>query len=113
MDPQLLKDLISITDGVNVTADDFARFKAHRENGVAYPKPFLQKVSRGEPALALAVLTQDGKQLPVEWLKTWWAEERIPDDFKVNHTAGLTGFRPASAAMSAKVQEYVEKFRAE
>ncbi|KAF9260992.1 Cloroperoxidase [Marasmius fiardii PR-910] len=83
-----------------VSAADVGRMRARREREIA-PKKMDGKhaeIARGEMAIILgvwersAMIKEDGKVkkgIPLPYLLTWLAEERLPEGWKPDHVQGL------------------------
>ena len=91
---------------------DIARAKMKREEGVTYKNAVQRVSSRGEPALAQRVLQDKDGNTPVEWFKTFYGEERLPD-FSLHHTIGLIETVKRALAMDAKVTEMEGKAKSD
>ena len=102
--------MVADTDGVAATEDDFIKMKIRREreNRVKYISGFQQTVSRGEIALAMTVMVDHATgRMPVEWLRNWFGEERLPADFKSppSQSVGLFEIHRKTQAISKKIDD--------
>jgi len=94
-DPVLIKQFLEeVKDGQYVTVEDVARARVWRESQCPALNKFQAEIARGEMAIALGLFSQPEtdthKQgIPVDMLRTWFSEERLPDGWKPNHTQGL------------------------
>ena len=98
------------TDGVAATEDDFIKMKIRREreNHVEYIGGLQQTVSRGEIALAMTVMVNRATgRMPVEWLRNWFGEERLPADFKFPppQSVGLLEIHRKTQVISKKIDD--------
>jgi Peroxidase, family 2 len=100
--PKLIQDLLDETNGVAATDIDIARAKIKRENGVTYVDSKQRIVSRGEPVLAQCAIHDKDGNFPVEWIKMFFGEERLPD-FPRDHTTGVIELARRALAMDAKI----------
>lgn len=87
---------------------DIARHKVKREHEVTYLSAKQRIVSRGEPVLAQCVIHDKDGNIPVEWFKTFFGEERLPD-FSLDHTVGVIEVTKRVLAMNAKITEMERK----
>lgn len=72
--------------------EDVARARVRREAECGPIDALHQEVARGEMAIILGVWevkTKDKVGIPVDYLKRWIGEERLPDGWKPDHTQGL------------------------
>lgn len=87
---------------------DIARAKMKRESGVTYLNAKQRIVSRAEPVLAQLVIHDKDGNIPVEWIKTFFGEEKLPD-FSLDHTIGLIETVKRALAVDAKITEMGKK----
>jgi len=102
--------MVADTDGVAATEDDFIKMKIRREreNHVKYTSGLQQTVSRGEIALAMAIMVDRATgRMPVEWIRNWFGEERLPADFKSPppQSVGLLEAHRKGQAISKKIDD--------
>ncbi|KAI9453182.1 Cloroperoxidase [Russula earlei] len=79
-------------DGRLMTVEDVARARVWRESQCPGLNAFQAEIARGEMAIALGIFGQrnsDKEGIPVDFLRTWLSEERLPDGWKPTHTQGL------------------------
>jgi Peroxidase, family 2 len=92
-DSTLLKQFLdNAKDGHLMTVEDIARARVSREFQSRVLDSVHAEIARGEMAVALGVFhqTNSGKQgIPVDVLRVWMSEERLPDGWKPTHTQGL------------------------
>jgi hypothetical protein len=72
--------------------EDVARARIRREAECKPIDGMHAEIARGEMAIILGVWevkTKDKVGIPVDYLKRWIAEERLPDGWKPDHTQGL------------------------
>ncbi|KAF8548693.1 Cloroperoxidase [Imleria badia] len=76
-----------------MTLEDVANIRVKREAALQKPLRWWQaEIARGEMAVAIGVLGgKDGAKngLDLEVLRLWVTQERLPDDWKPDHTQGL------------------------
>ena len=99
---------------LRLSAVDTARARVRRERESPRKLSAVQaEVARGEMAIALGVFggkngSKDG--IPVEWLKEWIRDERLPQGWKYTHTQGMCQSVRASTdirnAMKAITESY-------
>ena len=85
VDPNLVEAMVADTDGVAATEDDFIKMKIRRErqNNVKYISGTQETISRAEIVLAMSTMVDHATgRMPVEWIRAWFGEERLPADFK-------------------------------
>ena len=93
--PALIKQFLEeVKDGQFVTVEDIARARVWRESQCPVLNKFQAEVARGEMAIALGLFSQPESDthkqgIPIEMLRTWFSEERLPDGWKPTHTHGL------------------------
>ena len=95
-----------------VTDMDIARAKMKREDGVTYKSAVQRVASRGEPVLAQCVIHDKDGNIPIEWFKTFYGEERLPA-FSLHHTIGLIEIVKQALAMDAKITEMERKAKSD
>ncbi|THH17364.1 heme-thiolate peroxidase [Bondarzewia mesenterica] len=115
-DAGMLETLIDDShDGMYMTAEDVARARVRREK--AYGKDMLDsfhaEIARGEMAIVLGLFDEGetgGKEshVPLETLRGWMYNERIPEGWTPNHTTGLW----ETIELSGEIQKLMEKLRA-
>jgi len=110
VNPKLVEAMVADTDGVAATEDDFIKMKIRREreNNVKYVSGVQQNISRAEIALAMGVMVdRTTGRMPVEWLRTWFGEERLPADFKSPppQSVGLLDIHRKGQAISKKIDD--------
>jgi len=82
-------------DGRFMTIEDVARARVWREAQCPVLNHLHAEIARGEMAIAIGLFGQqdsdDGNKqgIPVDMLRVWLGEERLPDGWKPNHTQGL------------------------
>jgi hypothetical protein len=72
--------------------EDVARARIRREAECKPVDSMHSEIARGEMAIILGVWevkTEDKVGIPVDYLKRWIGEERLPDGWKPDHTQGL------------------------
>lgn len=78
--------------GYALNAEDVARCRVRREKESPPLDSVHAEIARGEMAIALGVFgglngAEDG--IPLEWLKEWIRDERMPQGWKPTHSQGL------------------------
>jgi len=92
--------------------EDAARIRIRREKECRPLSRIQQRVGRGELSLVLGVFgttVGDKTGVPVELLRTWIQDEKLPANWKPNHVEGFLDM----AKRGNKILGYVTKFRAE
>ncbi|KAI0260720.1 Cloroperoxidase [Gloeopeniophorella convolvens] len=118
-DPKMVKDLLnSARDGHVMTIEDIARERVAREHAETLRQcPALDsmhaEIARGEMAIAVGLFRQidsDGEEgIPVDLLRTWFLEERLPEDWKPSHVQGLL----ETINASTKIRDLMTQFKSE
>ena len=107
VNPQLVQAMVADTDGVAATEDDFIKMKIRRErqNNVKYISGVQENISRAEIVLTMSAMVDHATgRVPVEWIRTWFGEERLPADFKPPPQAiGLLETHRKAQAISKKI----------
>ncbi|KAF8266211.1 Chloroperoxidase [Lactarius quietus] len=86
------KLLLQAEDGRVLTAEDIARSRVERESQCPVLNGLHSEIARGEMAIALGLFGQgngDHQGVPVDMLREWLTEERLPEGWKPTHTQGL------------------------
>ncbi|KAL6298799.1 Chloroperoxidase, partial [Sparassis latifolia] len=107
--------LAHAADGALMTPADVARARVAREASYARPMDALHaEIARGEMAIAaLRTRTKDAEPaplpqplpgVPVEMLRTWMHEERLPDGWAPYHQLSLTRVVQTSRAIRAAMR---------
>jgi hypothetical protein len=84
--------LLRSTDGRVLTTDEVAKARVERESQCPVLNCVQAEIARGEMAIALDIFGQentDGQSAPLDLLREWLVEERLPDGWKPTHTQGL------------------------
>ncbi|KAH8996693.1 Cloroperoxidase [Lactarius akahatsu] len=85
--------LAQAEDGRVLTAEDVARARVERESQCPVLNSLHAEVARGEMAIALGLFGQENADhqegVPLDMLRQWLAEERLPEGWKPTHTQGL------------------------
>lgn len=89
----LVKQLLhQAKDGHILTAEDVARARVDRESVCPVLNLLHAEFARGEMAMVLGIFGQgsgDHRGVPLDFLREWLTEERLPDGWKPTHTQGL------------------------
>lgn len=94
--PELIKQFMEeVKDGQFVTVEDVARARVWRESQCPALNKVQAEIARGEMAIALGLFSQPASDshrqgIPVELLRTWFSDERLPDGWKPSHIQGLS-----------------------
>jgi hypothetical protein len=120
-DAQTVVQVESEVDGVKTTRTETllspadvgrARVRRERESPIgALPA----EIARGEMAIILGVWEKrvgDKAGAPVEWIRRWLGEERLPDGWRPTQTFGLAGTRERNKMIKASA-EAIRKAEAE
>jgi len=102
--------MVADTDGVAATEDDFIKMKIRREREthVKYISGTLQNISRGEIVIAMSTMVDHATgRMPVEWIRVWFGEERLPDGWKrpPPQSVGLLEAHKKLQAVNKKVDD--------
>ncbi|KAI9441393.1 Cloroperoxidase [Lactarius indigo] len=85
--------LAQAEDGRVLTAEDVARARVERESQCPVLNNLHAEIARGEMAIALGLFGQENADhqqgVPLDMLRQWLAEERLPEGWKPTHTQGL------------------------
>jgi hypothetical protein len=84
--------LAQAKDGHFMTIEDVAKARVWRESQCPVLNHLHAEIARGEMAIALGLFSQldsDKQGIPVDMLRVWLSEERLPSDWKPTHTQGL------------------------
>ncbi|KAI0002549.1 Chloroperoxidase [Russula compacta] len=111
--PTLIQQFIEQSkDGQFMTVEDIARARVWRESQCPVLSAMQAEIARGEMAIAFGLFSQttdDQRGIPVDMLRVWLSEERLPDGWKPTHTQGfLETFRT-----SREIQSDMKKFEAD
>jgi hypothetical protein len=90
--------------------EDVARARIRRELECRPVDNVHAEVARGEMAIILGVWevkTKDKVGIPVDYIKQWLSEERLPDGWKPDHTQGLLDV----IRRSSTIREAMEQMR--
>lgn len=98
--------------GYALNAEDLARIRVHREKISPPLDPMHAEIARGEMAIALGLFgglngAQDG--IPVEWLREWFRDERIPRGWKSTHSQGFLATIKASGVIREAMKKFVQE----
>ncbi|KAI0066952.1 Cloroperoxidase [Artomyces pyxidatus] len=109
-DTGMLEELLDRShDGKTFNLEDVAAARVAREAAVRTPLDAKHaEIARGEMALVVGIFSEsaDGKGgVPLDILRRWFWEERLPDDWKHTHTLGLLQTVRMSKQIRDKMQE--------
>jgi len=77
-----------------IDIEDVARARVRREKECRPIGSIPQEIARGEMAIILGVFqrqTPSKTGAPVDYVRRWLAEERLPDGWRPDHTEGILG----------------------
>jgi Peroxidase, family 2 len=112
--PALVKQFFEeVKDGQFVTVEDVARARVWRESQCPVLNRFQAEIARGEMAIALGLFSQPESEthrqgIPVDMLRAWFSEERLPDGWKPSHTQGLFETIEASTQLRNEMKKIVD-----
>lgn len=112
--PALIKQFFEeVKDGQFVTVEDVARARVWRESQCPVLSRFQAEIARGEMAIALGLFSQPESEthrrgIPVDMLRAWFSEERLPDGWKPTHTQGLLETIEASTQLRNEMKNIVD-----
>ena len=90
---QLVKNLLLHSkDGRVMTVEDVARARVERESQCPVLNCMQAEIARGEMAIALDLFGHGNTAspgVPLDMLREWLAEERLPEGWRPTHTQGL------------------------
>ncbi|KAI9465870.1 Cloroperoxidase [Lactarius psammicola] len=85
--------LAQAEDGHVLTAEDVARARVERESQCPVLNNLHAEIARGEMAIALGLFGQENADhqegVPLDMLREWLVDERLPEGWKPTHTQGL------------------------
>ncbi|KAJ7747445.1 Chloroperoxidase [Mycena maculata] len=93
---------------VVVTGHDIVRTRIRREKLSKPLDAVHAEIARGEMAIILGVWnkTVDGNEgIPLPWMRTWLAEERLPEGWRPDHVQTLRDVVKRSSAMRAEMKK--------
>ncbi len=110
--PTLIRQFLEqVKDGQFVTVEDVARARVWRESQCPGLHQFQAEIARGEMAIALGLFSQpvsNNKQgIPIDLLRVWFSEERLPDGWRPTHRQGLF----ETIRMSRQLYDEMKKIR--
>ena len=112
-DSKLVRQFMNIAkDGHLMTVEDIARARVLRESQSRMLDNLHAEIARGEMAIVVGLFSRknSGKQgIPVDMLRVWMSEERLPDDWKPTHTQGLWQTIQASRQISDQMKRIEEE----
>ena len=94
--------------GKLMDAADVARSRIRREKDSPPLDAVHAEIARGEMAIILGVLEMKGDEkvgVPVEWMREWISEERMPTGWKPTHVQGLLDTVKRSKAIRTAMDE--------
>ncbi|KAI0254600.1 Chloroperoxidase [Lactifluus subvellereus] len=102
----------SAKDGHLMTVEDIARARVSRESQSRALDNLHAEIARGEMAIVVGLFSQkhSGKTgIPVDMLRVWMSEERLPDGWKPTHTQGLLQTIRTSRQISSQMKRIEEE----
>jgi hypothetical protein len=112
--PELIRQFMEeVKDGRFVTVEDVARARVWRESQCPALNKVQAEIARGEMAIALGLFSQPASDsadthkpgIPVDLLRAWFSEERLPDGWKPSHTQGLLETMETSTELRNAMQK--------
>lgn len=104
----LIQAIIDLSDGNKVTLENLIHHKYERELRAGIPQKamgsFLKLISHGEPILCHHVLRGSDTEIPVEWLRTWMGEERLPEGLAPPRSLGMIGLLRKTRKVSKQLR---------
>lgn len=92
-DSELVKQFLEqAKDGQIMTVEDVARARVWRESQCPILTSMQAEIARGEMAIAIGLFTPPNAEkqgIPLDMLRVWLTEERLPDGWRPTHTQGL------------------------
>jgi hypothetical protein len=91
-----------------MTVEDVARARVWRESKCPGLDKLHSEIARGEMAIVLGLFSSPDSakpEIPVDLLRDWLSNERLPDGWKPTHTQGLF----ETARTSRQLKEAMEK----
>jgi hypothetical protein len=108
-DSTLVKQFLEqAKDGHFMTIEDVARARVWRESQCPVLNQMHAEIARGEMAIAFGLFGQqdsDKQGIPVDTLRVWLGEERLPDGWKPSHTQGLLETIRTSRQISSEMKK--------
>jgi len=109
-DPELVQDVVNASNGQVITLENLIQAKFKRETRAnittSYGKPLLPIFSHGELVLVTEIIRRgEAPEVPVEWFKTWFLEERLPDGLNPPHTTGILTLHPKKSEVTRQLAE--------
>ena len=92
-----------------LSIEDLARHRVWRESQCPALNRLHSEIARGEMAIAFGLFTPpnaDKQGIPVDVLRTWFSEERLPDGWKPYHTQGLLETMRTSRMISQEMKKF-------
>jgi hypothetical protein len=92
-----------------MTVEDVARTRVWRESQCPALDKLHSEIARGEMAIALGLFSSPDSAkpaIPVDLLRAWLSQERLPHGWKPTHTQGLL----ETMRTSRQIKEAMEKF---
>ena len=99
-------------DGQVITVEDVARARVWRESQCPVLTTLHSEIARGEMAIALGLFSppdSDKPAIPVDMLRVWLTQERLPNGWKPTHTQGLL----ETIRTSRQLNEAMNKFESD
>jgi hypothetical protein len=112
--PVLIKQFLEqVKDGQFVTVEDVARARVWRESQCPALNKCQAEIAKGEMAIALGLFSQPESDthkqgIPVDMLRAWFSEERLPEGWKPTHTQGLLETVETSTQLRNEMKRIVD-----
>jgi len=102
----------SARDGHLMTVEDVARARVSRESQSCGLDNLHAEIARGEMAIVLGLFSRKSSGrtgIPVDMLRVWMSEERLPDGWKPTHAQGLLQTIRTSRELSSQMKRIEEE----
>ena len=110
--PTLIKQFLEqVGEDQILSIEELARHRVWRESQCPVLNTLHSEIARGEMAIAFGLFTPPGSDkqgIPVDVLRTWFTEERLPDGWKPTHTQGLIDTMRTSREITQEMKRLKE-----
>jgi Peroxidase, family 2 len=103
-DSSLVKQFLNTAEGGFMTIEDIAKARVLRESQSHALDNMHAEIARGEMAIVVGLFDSRNRGIPVDLLRTWVSEERLPDGWHPTHTQGLFQTMRASWKISSQMK---------
>ncbi|KAI0050825.1 Cloroperoxidase [Auriscalpium vulgare] len=106
---RLAEFLAHSQNGVTLSVEEVAQARVDRESTLSTRLDRLHaEIARGEMSLVFQLFGGDEEMIPVETLRVWMSEERLPDGWKPHHVTGLLDTVHTSTALRNAMKRIVD-----